>query len=861
MRIRKKRLGVNYYSGKFDELFINGVYDDGNFNKEGKYGRGIKRYFNKVSGKWVGIKNCYKSEKIWVYEFENLNERLIVTEFKKKDEEDYRSFRFVDKVLLFISYLYKKSLLDRRFREGGGIYISRIELIEYLGINDWKFLCKVLDDSNIVSFIDGGRSSYDFSKKLNLVKINFSVLGKIINRRFIENKLLEKSELKKYKIEGLNIEEIDNVKNVQFNISDKRLSEICEEKFNNKIDENKKELKWGKLFYSDKDLKDKRRFIEENDKERYYSNIVRRYNLFKDLIDEMNKGWIDYSLLKRDEHGGRFYNIINGMDKEFRRELKFDGEELVEIDMSGMYVKCLVYMFERIKFMNGSLYKERSRDKFKRLKKDGNLDFSGKDKRVNKGLNGFEWDDGEILDYEFGLYEGIKMYEGSWKDRKYSYKSKYDINYKSYDLGESKGTSLNKLIDNLGDSNNEFLDVFNEYNNVINEFGDINGEFKFEDDYLKYFNVNSNVINFNRSDNLIKNVRNYFNGKLREEYIKDDINFFNIGSVNYKDKRYNNYEDYINDNNESIKIVDDKFYSEERDLEENDYKIKYKKGDKISYRILKKKFVIKFNNNENYNLFVRNEYEKYEEKKFNKNIKVLGLSNIKYSGNNFSYNDFNNWKLMRFGEVVEYKVKDDIEVDLSLDERIGYDGFINKYKNKVFNNDKVDFYSLVKFMINYNYKKRNDGGVGFEDSKIYDRSFYKVLIMRLLFTQNYLVENMKIGNSKRGVIKEIFGEEGEVFIKMIKNINLDINEFGERKVKIDWKDNYKNISKILSVIETDIMNYLVRRVFKSDGGLLGGEFYVNIFDGFLVKKSNFNRIKLELNMVLKREVGYMFYMK
>ena len=84
----------------------------------------------------------------------------------------------------------------------------------------------------------------------------------------------------------------------------------------------------------------------------------------------------------------------------------------------------------------------------------------------------------------------------------------------------------------------------------------------------------------------------------------------------------------------------------------------------------------------------------------------------------------------------------------------------------------------------------------------------------------------------------------------------------EGKKHIKWlKDNYKNISKILSVIETDIMNYLVRRVFKSDGGLLGGEFYVNIFDGFLVKKSNFNRIKLELNMVLKREVGYMFYMK
>ena len=163
-------------------------------------------------------------------------------------------------------------------------------------------------------------------------------------------------------------------------------------------------------------------------------------------------------------------------------------------------------------------------------------------------------------------------------------------------------------------------------------------------------------------------------------------------------------------------------------------------------------------------------------------------------------------------------------------------------------------------MINYNYKERNKGKVGFEDD-VYDRDFYKVLIMRLLFTQNYLVEGMKIGSSNRGVIKEIFGEECEVFIKMIKSIRFNYDEFGKRKVYKDNSELYKNISKVLSNIETDVMNFLVRRVFSNDMGILSNEFYVNIFDGFLVKKSRYNRIKLELNMVLKRDVGYMFYMK
>ena len=84
----------------------------------------------------------------------------------------------------------------------------------------------------------------------------------------------------------------------------------------------------------------------------------------------MNNGFIDYSLFKKDDFGYRF-NVVNGMDKEFRTELKYEGDELVEIDRSGMYVKCLVYMFERIKFLNSKIYKKNIKDGSKRLKKEG----------------------------------------------------------------------------------------------------------------------------------------------------------------------------------------------------------------------------------------------------------------------------------------------------------------------------------------------------------------------------------------------------------------------------------------------------------------------------------------------------------
>ena len=150
----------------------------------------------------------------------------------------------------------------------------------------------------------------------------------------------------------------------------------------------------------------------------------------KFLFDEMNNGFTDYSLFKKDSFGYRFYNVVNGMDKEFRKELKCDGDDLVEIDMSGMYVKCLVFMFERIKFLNSNYYKKSKNLSFKWLKKEGWLDIDNKDKEINKSLNGFEWLDNELLYNENGGYKGFINYRNEWSERKWNWSKKYDIDIK-----------------------------------------------------------------------------------------------------------------------------------------------------------------------------------------------------------------------------------------------------------------------------------------------------------------------------------------------------------------------------------------------------------------------------------------------
>ena len=181
----------------------------------------------------------------------------------------------------------------------------------------------------------------------------------------------------------------------------------------------------------------------------------------------------------------------------------------------------------------------------------------------------------------------------------------------------------------------------------------------------------------------------------------------------------------------------------------------------------------------------------------------------------------NEYLIKEYGVIKKIKLKDDVEIDLSIEDRIGFDGFIEKYRNSVLSNYKVDFYNYVKFMVDYGKKEK-------DEENIYDRNFYKVLIMRILFTQNYIIEGLKM-NEVDDIVNEIFGKEGKYFIEKIKDMFFKYDEFGKRKSynNNEYLERYKNVSKILSVIEVDVMNYLIKRVFN---GICNREFYVNIFD-------------------------------
>jgi len=842
-RIRKRRDNVKYYNGNFDELFVNGIYDEGNYNNRGKFGKGEKLYWNKVSGKWVRKKGeCFISKKIGVYEFENLNERNIVELFKKGD---VYGFRYIDRVEYFIKVLYLKYKFNGKLKDGeilnneGWVYINQRDIISYLG-SDWGKLLSRLKSLKYIDYKRVGKSKYRNRDIINLRLIGSS-LGEVKNKRFIENKILEKNIIKSFSKNGFDLKEIEFVSKCKLEISEKRLDKICEEKYIKKYNQFVKELNWGNMFFNEKNLNDRRRFIEEEDKEGYYKKIKNRYLVYKDVFDEMNNGFINYDLFKVDNFGGRFYNIINGLDKEFRRELKYNGEELVEIDFSGMYVKCLVYMFERLKIINTKGFKKRKKNKFLELKRKGYLDIKESWKKRNKELYGFEWDDGEIIDFELGKYKGISYNEDIWNNRRYYFEKKFGE--VDYDLGNNKGYSLNKIIESLNNEE-EWMSFLNEYNNVLREFGE-NEE---GDDYIKSFGVNYNVLNFRRVDNLLNNIIGYFSEMKKEVY--RNLFFDNeLVGVNIRD--YKNYGEYLEDGNEKIKVESVFSWEDDIELDEDYFKIGFKKGDKVKYKVLDYKFNKKIRGN-----------EKYREKYFDEFLRKVGSN---WFGDYIDYDwEFEKWLLEKYGKDKVIEFEEDIEFDFSEDEKYGYNGFIELYKNNVLSNKKLDFYDYLKWKLNYNKVGRKLGRKGFSEKEIFDRDFYKVLIMRILFTQNYMIEKLRMNDIELGVrdlVKEIFGEEGKMYLEKIKGLWFKYDEYGnKRKVDFDYSENYKNISKILSVIEVDIMNYLKRRVFWING-LMRDEFYINVFDGFMVRKSMRNKIKCELNMVLENEVGYMFYMK
>ena len=867
-RIRKEVVGVNYWNGNFDELFVNGVYDDGR-NNDLDYGIGRKRYWNKKSGKWVESNkyNVFKSDIVYWYEFENLNEKLIVDWFKNDGVDgNYNGFKFIDGVGIFISYLYKKILIDKGLKEDEevdeydkGIYIDRKKVERFFG-SCWKEGINKLLEKKIISERIFKENKYDNRKYLKYYLLNISQLGKIVDKKFVEVKRIEEEIIdKEEEYNDVNWVELEHIKKLELNISDERLDEICELKYNNKIKGYLKELKWGSIFNSKKDFERKNKFISR-DKD-FYNNVVRRrYKVYKDIIDDIGKGIIDYSLFGYDKFSGRYYNIINSMDKEFRGELRVDGEELVELDLKNCYVSCLMYYLERLNVFRSI---EKSGEDFRLMFK--------KDMLFNREL-------------EFNV-ESEKDINSKWNEYIKKYKKVNWFESESVRIGSSGilkvdgckfGDDLeNVILNELNDENyNEF---FNEFYKVVNYLNIWYKDDKVKKGYVKLnktggenyisgkninnfnYEVNRDWVSFFKSDNLIFDSYRYLKERwLRSEFENDKIEVetniiygntmeqFGKGGKVGEGRWVNGSFDVVKKNSEWLR----KKYGSWRDyIEDNINNVEglfKNRVDHFEYKIEKGE----------YNIRLRELSKKYELK-----------WEIEWESVRYKFNNDKEEYYKKYGKKIKLNLKEDVILDMSKNEELDGEEFRNRYKELCFSKlgKNVDFYSYLKLQfsdfgrfkkgIKYNIEDFVVGKnvIDLSDGKIYDRSFYKELIMRLMFSKKFLVDN--IGVMERGNIMDlIFGKNLNEIIYWLKGFDFNVDFNGKRIERKNMNDRYKSISKLLGVIEVDVVEYLEKNY-------LFDKYYVKIFDGFLVKKSDKNLFKVNMNMILKNNVGYMFELR
>ena len=869
-RLRKERDNVKYWGGKNIELYENGLYDDGRWNSEGKFGKGKKRYWNKISGKWVGKKNeCYRSDKIWFYEFEYINEKFIVELFKD-EENEFKSFKYIDRVGYFISLMYVIGSFWRSFDEweGGkkGVYISKSEVIGVLG-SDEKYIIKKLIELDLIRKWKIGVNKNDSRKDVVNYWLNEKLLGNIVSKKWVENRSLENFVIKN--LEGRDIDwvEVSYIKRLKLDIDKNKLDEIINKKYSDKIEEIKLELEWGDQFISKEDKINKIKFVNGN-KEGYIKKINNRYKIFVDLIEEVKNGFINKRLFFRDNHSGRYYNIVNSLDKEFRREILLDGDKVVEIDMKSMYISCFMYMLERINIVRSGLYRSEKRS-IDKIIREYNKEYSDKELKRNKISNGFSWldNDGEIYSEEIVNFDiKDKEWKNVWSDRKRLWSWYYDLDKSNYDWGKVKGSSIDKKLRNIKD-NEEYLEFVKEFINVLEYSNkmEIIGDGKIEDKIFKEYKVGGKLLSFKRSDNLINDVVSYIDSDRSKEGIreKSSDNGFFINFSKYEDGRIIKGKDWVGRSYDEFKELSGRELEKEYGngfISEEDYKIIFG-GKKVIRKLIKVDDEGKSEwdiNDTDYIIKIG----RYLDDKIEKKWKFDKKFRLKFD------NDYS-LLLKKLGKDYSIKIDNKVEVDFSEDIDFYVDDFLDKMKGIVFGgNESIDFYNYLKVMFSWGYKDSSVDGLykdlngvyidydydlkDWGNKKIFNRNFYKMLVMRVLFSKNYLVNSIKnLKNDKIG--NSIFSDKGYELIWRIKNNVMEKNEYGDILKNNDKIEGYKNLSKILGVIEVDLIEYLIRNYFRKNN-----KEYIRIFDGFMIKEKDYWENRFYLNMILKNDVGYMF---
>ena len=165
---------------------------------------------------------------------------------------------------------------------------------------------------------------------------------------------------------------------------------------------------------------------------------------------------------KRDKFGGRIYNVFSNTIREYRKYIKIDGKELVEIDLKNSMICQLFYMvklllkgsqFERNTILNNVYWELDKLNKGYKNDDDRNLRlgflYLNRWDYILNVENNLNKDYYNFLVEEFRLSSGVSISRNSFKELLFVILFGSEKKLRSMRLGNNKYSDLESLL--LGD--------------------------------------------------------------------------------------------------------------------------------------------------------------------------------------------------------------------------------------------------------------------------------------------------------------------------------------------------------------------------------------------------------------------------
>lgn len=333
-------------------------------------------YYNEYEDKWVkrlSRKEMKSESDVKMYDFKV---------FSLEDIKKVFGVEKVERIGMFLSLIYDRSFIEGYNRDDwGGVYFSSDDVKRILG-NDWKKLMAKLVNKGVVDFNERN-SKYRVYRKLKYFKLGELFENETsveFDRVDIKDARFEKS-LKEY-FKSTCDDRTGVFKMVELTLDKctldiKKLDALIDEQYEGRLEKAILDLESDFVFKKGKNailntLKD----IDAYER-KYKGDLKALYNTLvsiiqKTVIEEKRSLY----RINKDEFGGRLYHLFSNVPKEFRKQIKIDGEKVVEIDVIASQPSFLCLLFAKGEVLEsiGWIIKKYKNAEYVRIAKEYKMD-------------------------------------------------------------------------------------------------------------------------------------------------------------------------------------------------------------------------------------------------------------------------------------------------------------------------------------------------------------------------------------------------------------------------------------------------------------------------------------------------------